>query len=197
MRHFAAALLGVFSLFPMMVFAEQVEYRCEATDICEHQWWRVISWLDENAKFKPVQRGKDVIEAMSRSPAHKNRLQYRVQRQQQVDNSWVITAHASCRSSIGCPNSKQRLENLVSYLKQAAIKPSANQDELVSTTEVPLLSAIERHQQQEQCIAESKVHLLRHSWAGELYEIECMKLDRDYPEALVVRCRGSQCKTLR
>jgi hypothetical protein len=68
---------------------------------------RAMSWLQDNAKFKVVLKQENLLEAKARTPAHKNRLEYSVEKQALDNDRWLITASASCRIATGCPSTQK------------------------------------------------------------------------------------------
>lgn len=180
-------------------FTAQAGYECVGADDCQQRWWRTISWLQENAKFKIKFKGDDVLEAKARTPAHKNRLEYRVEKKALGGERWLLSAQASCRISTGCPSAEKKLDKLFAYIAsplvaQASVsaQKKANADSLPEAS----LSPIQLHLREQGCAEQSPVHTLRVSWAGQLFEAECIRAATQR-EALVVRCRAEQCRSLK
>lgn len=168
---------------------------CQSTEECQQRWWRVSNWLDSHAKFKVKAQGEHRLVAKARTPAHKNRLEYTVSKEQRIEGGWVFSAQASCRSSVGCPSAENKLKEMSDYVMQP-LSQDMTDDEQHKLAENRGPSPIQSYVQTQACTEPSQTHHLRTSWAGQLYEIECFRKGKDHPVALVVRCRAEQCHVL-
>lgn len=184
----------LFTTLLTLSLTAQSAYECVGKEDCQQRWWRAMSWLQDNAKFK-VKLKENYLGAKAKTPAHKNRLEYVVEKKPSEKDSWIITAQASCRVSTGCPSAAKKLHQFFAY-----IAAPLDAQELISNMQNQEgddnLSPIAQHVKAAGCGDKSQVHDLRTSWSGRLFEVECVQ-GTALPESLVVRCRAEQCRSLR
>ena len=162
-------------------------YVCEGT-ACQPAWWRAQQWLSENARFPIKQINEHRIESSSKTPAHKNRLEYTLIKIPLAQGRQEIVLTGGCRAPIGCPSFEKKRADFERYVSEPGQQPSHNDPQSKGR---PVESWAQAH-----CAGQADIHELRTSWLGVLYELDCQQ--GTHTRTLhVLRCGAGQCRELK